>query len=419
MVTICSSVKLKPLGIFGIMNNTPSPDPEHSALDFSNTEIAFSSKTNKELIETARLFRMMNVPLITNLGSKLGILALKARLPLVKAILKKTIFKQFCGGENLMDCQATIDHLHKYDTSTILDYGAEGKSSTEELDAVMDETIRAVELAASNNSVPVISTKITGLADNQLLIDIQAGNTLTDRQKSDYERLVERVEQICERAAELKVGVFVDAEESWLQQPIDDLVTQMMQRFNKDQVIVYNTYQMYRNDKLAQLKADHQKARADDYLLGAKLVRGAYMEKERTRAAEKGYPSPIHIDKASTDKDYDAAVTYCIEHMDTIASCCATHNADSSLLQARLVAEKGIERNHPHINFCQLYGMSDFITFNIADAGYNVAKYVPYGPLKEVVPYLIRRAQENTSVTGEMSRELSYIDRELTRRDLK
>ena len=401
------------------MNTPATPESSHTNnVDFSNTEIAFSNKSNKELKKMGRLFSLMGKPLLTNIGSKLGLLAFKLRLPLVQTIVKNTIFEQFCGGENLLDCQEAIDKLYRFNTLTVLDYGAEGKSSEEELNEVAEEFVKALELAASNDSVPVITIKISGLADNGLLHDVQADTPLTEAQREAYSKLLERVDQVCSKADELKVGVFIDAEESWLQVAIDQIAILMMEKYNKDSVTVYNTYQLYRHDKLQQLMDDHIAGTEGGYLLGAKLVRGAYMEKERERALEQGYPSPIQPDKAATDRDFDLATAYCVRNYKTIGSCCATHNIASSQKQIELINEVGADRDHPHINFCQLYGMSDYITFNIANAGYNVAKYVPYGPIKEVVPYLIRRAQENTSVTGEMSRELSYINRELKRRGI-
>jgi len=395
------------------------PEPKSSALDFSNTSIAFSKKTDKQLKQSAMLFRMMNNPFLTGIGTSLALLAIKLRIPFTNTIIRKTIFRQFCGGENLLDCQDAIDNLYEHNALTILDYGAESKSSEEELDFVMEETIRAIELAASNNSVPVVSTKITGLGDNDLLIKIDAGKTLSEKEKEDYDKLLARVDKICAQAHELGVGVFVDAEESWMQEAIDAIVYTMMEKYNKKNVIVFNTYQLYRHDKLAQMKADYKQAISKDYMLGAKIVRGAYMEKERARATEQNYPSPIHMDKPSVDKDFDEAVQFCVENYRNMGSCCATHNVKSNMLQARLIDEHNIPKDHPHLNFCQLYGMSDNITFNIAHAGYNVAKYVPYGPIRDVIPYLIRRAKENTSVTGEMSRELQLISKELKRRDLE
>jgi len=402
------------------MNTKSSPEPiGGSQIDFSDTQIAFSNKSDKELKKMAWLFSLMNKPTLTTIGSKLGLVALKLRLPFVESILKKTIFEQFCGGENLLDCQPVIDHLYKYDTLTVLDYGAEGKSEEADLDHVMEELINAVELAASNNSVPVIVAKVTGLVANEILEKMQSGATLELSEQRAYDRLLERLETICERADELKVGVFMDAEESWIQDAIDDVAMQMMEKFNHEYVVVYNTYQLYRHDKLAQLKSDHQIAKNKGFILGAKVVRGAYMQKEKDRAEATGKKSPIQPNKAATDRDFNEAIRYCVENYETLASCNATHNLESNRLQIELIDKHGIDKNHRHLNFCQLYGMSDYITFNIANAGYNVAKYLPYGHIREVVPYLIRRAQENTSVTGEMSRELSYIDTEVRRRGMK
>lgn len=397
----------------------PEPNSVISeSLDFSNTAIAFANKSDKELKETHTLFSLMKSNFLVTLGSKLGLIALRLRLPFVKTIIRKTIFRQFVGGENLMDCQDVIDHLYRNNTLTILDYGAESKSEEQELDAVLNETIRAIELGASNNSVPCVSTKFTGLADNALLEKINDGLSLSAREELEKERLYERVDQLCQRAHQLGVTILIDAEESWLQIAIDNLVELMMEKYNKEKPVVYNTYQLYRHDKLAQLKKDHQRALEKGYILGAKLVRGAYMDKERKMAEEKGYTSPIHKDKPSVDKDYDASLKYCVENYLTIGSICATHNIDSNKYQAQLIEEKSIDKKHPHLNFCQLYGMSDYITFNLSDAGFNVAKYVPYGPIDDVVPYLIRRAKENTSVTGEMGREMKFIKKEMTRRTL-
>ena len=405
------------------MSESEPPNPirekaNSDNIDFTDTEIAFSAKTDKELKKMGRLFGLMNKSALVNVGSKLGLIAIKLRLPFVDYVVKQTIFQQFCGGENLMDCQNSIDTLYKYNTLTILDYGAEGKSDEEELDKVMEETIRAIEFAASNVSVPVISTKFTGMVDNDILIKLQNKEDLTSGEQRAYDALLERVDNICSKAAELKVGVFVDAEESWLQDPIDDVVMDMMSKYNHDRVNIYNTYQLYRHDKLEDLRAHHKLATDGGFMFGAKLVRGAYMEKERERATEMGYPSPIQPDKASTDRDFDAGIEYCVRNYENIASCCASHNVESNRKQAALIDKLGFDKSHPHFNFCQLYGMSDYITFNIGKAGYNVAKYVPYGPIRDVVPYLIRRARENSSVTGEMSRELSLIKSEIKRRGI-
>lgn len=389
-----------------------------NAVDFSNTEFAFSNKSDKALKKAYRLFSMMNKPALVGVGSSLGALAVKWNLPFTKSIVKGTIFEQFCGGETLSESQDTISMLSDNNCWSILDYGAEAKSSREDLDNTVLEVLKAIDFASSNASVPVVSTKITSLVANEILIKKDAKESLTTDEKLQYKELCERLDKICQAAAEKEVAVFVDAEETWMQDTIDLLTIEMMEKYNKTRVYIYNTYQMYRHDRLAALKSDFEIAKEKGYILGAKIVRGAYMEKERARAEEMGYPSPIQKDKASTDTDYNAAIRFCIDNIDVIASCAATHNIDSNYLQANLIAEKGIRKDHYHLNFCQLMGMSDYITFNLAEAGYNVAKYVVYGPVKDVVPYLIRRANENTSIMGEASRELKLIKTEMDRRKL-
>lgn len=392
-------------------------EPE-SHLDFSNTEIAFADKSNKELKRTMRLFSLMSNRTLVTLGSKLGLIAVRLKLPFAKTAIKATIYEQFCGGTHLLDCQEVIDRLYRTDTLTILDYGAEGKTTEEDFEKTMNETLKAVEFAASNDSVPVVSTKITGLADNDLLIRMQSGAELTVQENHAADKLKARLASLGDRAIDLGVGIFVDAEETWMQEAIDRLVENMMEEYNRDKVTIYNTYQLYRHDKWDQLQADYEKARNNGYMLGAKLVRGAYMDKEREHAKEKGIPCLIHKDKPSVDADYNKALEFCVDHYENLASCNASHNMNSNLLQARWIEERQITKNHPHLNFCQLYGMSDNITFNLAAHGYNVAKYLPYGPVEEVTPYLIRRAEENTSITGDVGRELKLLKDEMRRRGL-
>lgn len=387
-----------------------------SPVDFSNTEVAFSNKTNKELKKMYWLFKLMNKPTLVKVGAALGNFAVKYRLPFAKSIVRNTIFKQFCGGETLLESQQAIDKLYRSNILTILDYGAEGKSGEVELGKVGEQFVRGVEFAASNECVPVVSVKLTAIGENKVLEKKHAGTKLSTEEEKSWQQLHDRLEKICKTAHDLGVGVFIDAEESWMQQPMDDLADEMMAKYNQERVVVYNTFQLYRHDRLEFLKASHRKALESGYMLGAKMVRGAYMEKERARAEEMGYPSPIHKSKEDTDKDYNLALKYCLDHYDTIASCAATHNEQSCFYQAQLIEERNMPNDHPHLNFCQLMGMSDNITFNLADAGYNVAKYVVYGKIEEVLPYLTRRAEENTSVTGDMSRELTLIEREVKRR---
>lgn len=389
----------------------------HTNFNFTDTQTAFASKSNGELRKSYWMFNLMNYAPLVDIGSKLGLFALRWHLP-VERLIRATVFDHFCGGRTLLECQKTIDHLAKHHTLTILDYGAEGKTTEKHFNETMRETIRAIEFAAQNDSVPVVSTKISGMARNELLEKIQAGEKLSSAEQNEFLAVKKRLESVCHVAHEYEVGIFMDAEESWMQNVIDQLVENMMELYNKEKVIVYQTLQMYRHDRLQYLKELNSRAGKKGYLPGIKLVRGAYMDKERERANAKNYASPIHADKVATDRDFDLAVAYCLDHYKTIASCTATHNQNSCELLASLIIERGIPRNHPHLNFCQLYGMSDHISFNLSAAGFNVAKYVPYGPVREVVPYLIRRAEENSSITGDMSRELGLIRAEMVRRKL-
>ncbi len=361
---------------------------------------------------------MMNREGLVNFGSKMGLKALHWNLPFVEKIIKSTIFEQFCGGTSLPESQSTINLLYDNNTLTILDYGAEAKSTEQDFNRTMSETINAIDFAATNKSVPVVSSKITGMCRFALLEKFQNGEEFIESENKEWDRAMKRVDAVCAHAAYKKVGVFFDAEESWIQDSIDYFVNLMMAKYNKTRVYIYNTYQMYRHDRLQYLMDSFDNAKRDGYLLGAKLVRGAYMEKERKRAEEKGYDSPIQPDKQATDGDYNAALQFCLENYKDIASCNATHNEFSCHFQVEYIHQAGLPKEHPHINFCQLYGMSDNLTFNLANGGYNAAKYLPYGPLRDVIPYLIRRAQENTAVSGDMSREYEMIVREVKRRGM-
>ena len=398
--------------------NSSDMQQPHALPDFTNTEIAFAGKTNEQLRKSARIFGLMNKHWLVGIGSKLGIAAIKMHLPFVESIVKSTIFEQFCGGTTLLETQKTVQHLQKQNVMTILDYGAEAKEREEDFNLTMNETIRAIEFAAQTPGVPVVSSKITGLARFGLLEALQNGEVLTPELRVEYKNVLKRVDAICYTAARCGVGVYFDAEETWIQDSINHLVTLMMKRYNQQKVVVFNTFQLYRHDQLQYLMHSFNQARKSGYLLGAKLVRGAYMEKERDRAARMGYRSPIHPSKNATDDAFNTAVRFCVDNYEYIASCNASHNADSAMLQAQLIAQRGIPRDHPHLLFSQLYGMSDNLTFNLAQAGFNVAKYVPYGPVRDVVPYLIRRAEENSSVTGDMTREHKLVLEEMKRRGL-
>lgn len=390
-----------------------------TTIDFSNTEIAFAHLSNKELKKTAWLFNMMNKPWLVKYGSKLALWAVENRIPFAEWVVKNTVFQQFVGGTTLLDSQPSIERLAAHNTLTILDYGAEAKETELDFNHTMNENIRAIDFAArSVKSIPVISTKVTGLMRFGLLERIQSAETLTREEVAEYRNALKRIDAICYHASKKNVSVFIDAEESWIQDTIDHLVWLMMRRYNKQRVVVYNTFQFYRHDRLHFLTESYDRARQEGFLLGAKLVRGAYMEKERARAQAMNYEDPINPDKAATDDLYNTALRFCIDHLGTLAVCNASHNADSALLQVELMDRKDIAHDHPHTLFSQLYGMSDNLTFNLARSGFRVAKYVPYGQVAEVIPYLIRRAQENTSVTGDAGRELKLVREEVRRRGI-
>jgi proline dehydrogenase len=390
-----------------------------TTIDFTNTEIAFAHLSNQELKRTAWLFSMMNKPWLVKYGSSLALWSVENGLPLAETVVKNTVFKQFVGGTTLLDSQPSIERLARHHTLTILDYGAEAKETELDFNHTMNENIRAIDFAArSVTSVPVISTKITGLARFGLLERMQSAEALSRDEVIEYRNALKRVDAICYHASNKGVAVFFDAEESWIQDSIDHLVWLMMRRYNKKQVVVYNTFQCYRKDRLQFLTESFDRAQEAGFKLGAKLVRGAYMLKESIRAQEMGYENPINPDKNATDDLYNTALRFCLDHLDQLAVCNASHNAESALLQVQIMEKKGIPRDHPNTLFSQLYGMSDNLTFNLASAGFRVAKYLPYGQVKEVIPYLIRRAQENTSVTGDAGREFLLIQQEVKRRGL-
>jgi len=387
-------------------------------INFQDTATAFADKTDDELKRKFRMFKLMSSPLLTNFGTKFTALLLKLRMP-VRGLIKRTVFRQFCGGETIEDSQPTIEKLGESKIGTILDYSVEGKSSNTVFDSTKNEIVRTVTRAIEDEDIPFAVFKITGVASFDVLEKVSQGKELLKNEATDWERAKERVNEICEYAHSLRQPIFIDAEESWIQDPIDNLAAEMMEKYNRERPIIYNTIQLYRHDRLKFLKESHKKAKENGYHLAVKLVRGAYMEKERARAEEMDYPSPIQPDKAATDRDFNAAIDYCLENLEEIAFVAGTHNEDSVCMLAEKLHEKGVSHNHPHVFFSQLYGMSDNLSYVLAKHEYNVSKYVPYGAVKDVIPYLIRRAQENTSVVGQVSRELDLIKKELERRKLK
>lgn len=383
--------------------------------DLGDTRTAFAAMTDRDLWQARWLFRIIGNPTLTLLGSNLTKVALTLHLP-VKGAIKATIFKQFCGGETIAESLQTAARLARSGVGTILDHSVEGQEDDEALDHTTAEILRTIDAARQRTDIPFCVFKPSGISPVQLLTDVSEGKALNDEDRREWALVKGRMETICNAAATAGVPVLIDAEESWMQPAIDDLADAMMARHNTARAIVFNTIQLYRHDRLAFLKASHAKAVAGHYHLGVKLVRGAYMEKERARAEERGLPSPIHADKTAVDRDYDDALRFCADHLDRVAVCVGTHNEKSTLLMAELLHTHGIARNDRRVHFAQLLGMSDNISFNMAAAGYNVAKYVPYGPVREVLPYLIRRANENTSARGQTGRELGLLLAEMRRR---
>jgi proline dehydrogenase len=397
-------------------------------ISFDNTKIAFEYKSDKDLKKARFLFSSMAKGWLVRLGTKITPWAIKAKLP-INGIIRNTIFKQFVGGETLEETSKVANTLQHYNVQVILDYGVEGKEGEESFEHATNEFIRVIEYAASQKNIPFISIKLTGFARFGLLekLDAAAGNSdgahgkinidiLSVEEKNEFEKVRNRLIKICDVATKNNIGVLIDAEETWIQDPVDALAMQMMEMYNKGKAIIYNTVQLYRHDRLQFLKNSFDHASSRQFMLAVKLVRGAYMEKERKRAEELNYSSPIQPDKGSTDHDYNAAVEFCVSRIDKIFFIVASHNEFSNLYTTQLLQKQFGVADHPHVHFSQLYGMSDNITFNLAKAGCSVSKYLPFGPIADVIPYLMRRAEENSSISNYTGRELGLIKKELKRR---
>jgi len=375
---------------------------EKTALNFNNTATAFAYKSDEDLKHSSFLFKMMNKAWFVRFSSAIGLKALQLNLPFVEETVESTLYKQFCSGTTLLNSQDAIDKLYEYKVHSVLDYGAEAKTKEKDFNHSMNEAIRAIEFASDTPSISTICIKLTALASINLLEKIQSVDALESEETKNYKNVLKRIDSICYAAHLKDVRVFIDAEESWIQDTIDFIANRMMKRYNKEKVIV-------RFDK----------AQKEGYILGAKLVRGAYLEKERNYAAQFNTPSPIHDTKQATDNDYNTALQFCVDNYTKLAAVAATHNKESCLLLTQLMDKKNIDKNHPNLSFCQLYGMGDNISFNLASAGYTVSKYMVYGPVKEVMPFLIRRAEENSAIAGELGREYQLIRKELKRRGLR
>ncbi|WP_405292936.1 proline dehydrogenase family protein [Algibacter sp. Ld11] len=386
-------------------------------LIFNNTEIAFSLKSDSQLERAYFLFKMISIEPLVRIGTVATNFALKAHLP-VEGLIRSTVFDHFCGGVNEDDCLTVINNMYEKGVSSVLDYSVEGKESEIEFDAAMKKLLKIIEFAKNLNAIPIAVFKPSAFGRFYLYEKLSKGDALSEKEQEEWLRVVTRFDTVCAKAKAYDVAVLIDAEESWMQDAADNLVTQLMVRYNTEKPIVYNTLQMYRHDRMLFLEAEHAKAKAGNYYLGFKLVRGAYMEKENDRAEDKGYISPICVSKAATDQNFNTALNYMLENLDDMSVFAGTHNEDSSYLLMELMEKNGIANNDARVWFGQLYGMSDHISFNLANEGYNVAKYMPFGPVKDVMPYLIRRAEENTSVAGQTGRELALLSKEKKRRKL-
>lgn len=382
---------------------------------FNNTQTAFALKTDTELDRAYFLFKMIDNEPLVRIGTAVTNFALKAHLP-VEGLIRATVFDHFCGGTTEEDCLSVVDKMFTKGVSSVLDYSVEGKEEEAQFDAALEMTLKTVEFAKEKKAIPFAVFKPTGLGRFYLYEKIGEKQPLTLEEQKEWNRVVSRFDMICKTAYEKDVALLIDGEESWMQDAADDLVTEMMRKYNKEKAIVFNTLQLYRWDRLDYLKKLHELAKTEGFFIGMKLVRGAYMEKENKRAEEKGYPTPICESKEATDSNYDVTMAYMMDHLDVMSIFAGTHNEWSSYKVIEQMQLKGIAKNDNRIWFGQLYGMSDNISYNLAEHGYNVAKYLPFGPVRDVMPYLIRRAEENTSVAGQTSRELNLLKTERDRR---
>jgi proline dehydrogenase len=384
---------------------------------FNNTADAFALKSDTELDRAYFLFKMIASQPLVRIGTAVTNFALNLHLP-VEGLIRATVFDHFCGGTTEEDCLPVVDKMYTKGVSSVLDYSVEAKEEEAEFDKALEKTLKTIVFAKERAAIPFAVFKPTGFGRFDLWVKLGKGEHFTVEEAAEWKRVVERFETVCKEAHANDVALLIDAEESWMQDAADNLVADMMRKYNKDKAIVFNTLQMYRWDRLDYLKKLHEQAKQEGFFIGMKVVRGAYMEKENKRAEEMGYISPICISKEATDINYDDCIAYMVENIDTMAIFAGTHNEESSYKLLQLMEQAGIAKNDQRVWFGQLYGMSDNISFNLAANGYNVAKYLPFGPVRDVMPYLIRRAEENTSVAGQTSRELNLISAERKRRKL-
>ena len=383
---------------------------------FDNTQIAFADKTTPQLKKAYWMFKAIEQPALTNVGISILNFTVKNNFPFVTDIVKNTLFEQFCGGVTREESMKVVKQMFKHHIGSIFDYAIEGKEEEATFDHTCEEIKQNIKFAEGNPAIPFVVFKPTGFGRLDLYAEVQAGKELTSSEKEEWNRVVNRYEEVCKMAHEKNVVIMIDAEETWIQDAVDKLVNEMKSKYNREKAIVWNTIQMYRTGRLEYLAKDLERAKEKNYFLGYKFVRGAYMEKERNRAQEMNYPDPIQPTKQATDDNFNAAIDFVMENLDKVSAFFGTHNEKSTELVMDKMREQNLPNDFDHIHFGQLYGMSDNITYYLGAKKYNAAKYLPYGPVKDVVPYLTRRAQENTSVAGQTGRELGLIEKELKRR---
>jgi proline dehydrogenase len=392
---------------------------EHSgsqvSIHFDDTSLAFKHKSDRDLLLSYLIFLLTKHPFLVKFLSRAAKLSLSMGLP-VKPLIKATVFRQFCGGENRKEYRKVVTQLGRAGIGAILDYSVEGGGNEAGFEETQHAILQTIQQAGLHENIPCACMKMTGIVAEFLLEKMTSGEVLSEKENAAWKRLRQRLTDICKLAGERDTPIYIDAEESWIQGVVDDLAEEMMLTFNHKKAIVFTTLQMYRTNRIDYFKRLIQHARRNNFLLGVKIVRGAYMEQERDRARQLGYPSPIHPDKPSTDRAFDETLHIFMDHMEVVEICVGTHNENSCRLLTDLMTARGIPNDHPHIFFSQLYGMSDHISYKLADAGYNVTKYLPFGPVASTLPYLARRAEENTAIAGQMSKELEIIVRERRRR---
>lgn len=386
-------------------------------IDFNNTKTAYAHLSNSKLKNALRVYQLIGNNFVSKIGSQLTKIAVFLHLP-IKPFVKKLVFDHFCGGETLKECMPVINLMEQRKVGINLNYGVEIKKNESDFEKTFAKIKGAIGCSSKKRNIKVISCKVSGLGSFDILEKKQAKLTLTEKEEKAFEKMLKRMHEICELAEENEVLIYWDAEESWVQDVIDDIIDTLLLKYNQHKAIIFNTYQLYRHDKLDSLIKDIEKAKQGGYFLGAKLVRGAYIEKENEWAEEHNLPSAIHTAKAYVDADFNKAIEICLDNISQVSVCIATHNEESNLIATQLMEQKGIHPANPHVTFSQLYGMGDFITFNLANNEFNTTKYLPYGPVREVVPYLIRRAEENTSVDGQTGRELTMLKNEIKRRGI-